>query len=487
LNKKVIIIGSGIAGIASAIRLTAKGYIVSVYEANSYAGGKLSEVRLNNYRFDAGPSLFTMPQFVDELFILLGEVPSQKFEYLKLNNGCNYFYPDGTAFEASSDIDKLSATLNHKLNENEATIANFFKKSALLYKITAPVFLENSLHKLSTYFCKNGIYGIANLWRLNLLSNMNSMNSKTFKNSKTVQFFNRFATYNGSNPYLAPATLNIIPHLEFGFGSFFPKKGMIDITNSLVSLAERHGVEFHYNQSVSEIIVEKNSVKGIKINSEIVNADIVICNMDVFPTYKKLLTHFKMPRKVKNVESSSSALIFYWGIKKIFPSLDLHNILFSENYETEFDSIFKYNTISSDPTVYINISNKYKLDDAPIGCENWFVMINVPSNTGQDWDSLIHTAREAIIAKISKILNCELSELIECEQILDPRTIEQKTSSYRGALYGSSSNKMMAAFFRHSNFSSSIKNLYFCGGSVHPGGGIPLCLLSAKITSDMIK
>ena len=210
--------------------------------------------------------------------------------------------------------------------------------------------------------------------------------------------------------------------------------------------------------------------------------------MDVWFTYHKLLSQYTQyqPKKVLEQERSSSALIFYWGIKKQFPELDLHNIFFSSDYRVEFEHIWQKKTIYDDPTVYVNISSKLKSDDAPPGCENWFVMINVPSNKGQDWDQLIADARANILKKLSRILKVDIAELIISEAILEPRSIESRTSSYQGSIYGTSSNSRYAAFLRHANRSSKIKNLYFCGGSVHPGGGIPLCLLSAKIVSEMV-
>ena len=165
----------------------------------------------------------------------------------------------------------------------------------------------------------------------------------------------------------------------------------------------------------------------------------------------------------------------------------MHNIFFSEDYKTEFDAIFNEKTVDKDPTVYINISSKEETTDAPEGHENWFTMINVPSNTGQDWERIIEEARDNIILKLSRILKEDISKLIAFESILDPRTIESNTQSYQGALYGASSNNKFAAFLRHPNFKRTINNLYFCGGSVHPGGGIPLCLLSGKIVSDLIE
>ncbi|MCR9084828.1 MAG: phytoene desaturase, partial [Cyclobacteriaceae bacterium] len=209
-------------------------------------------------------------------------------------------------------------------------------------------------------------------------------------------------------------------------------------------------------------------------------------NMDMVNAYKSILRKQKQPKKLLEQPKSSSALIFYWGVKKEFQELGLHNILFSEDYQTEFEHIFKKGSIYEDPTVYINITSTHKSDDAPEGCMNWFTMINVPNNQGQDWDSLIQEARKNIISKVNRVLKTDLESLIEVEEILEPRTIESKTSSANGALYGNSSNNRFAAFLRHANYSSDIKNLYFCGGSVHPGGGIPLSLLSAKIMMGFV-
>ena len=326
-----------------------------------------------------------------------------------------------------------------------------------------------------------------NLSQIDSRRTMHRANEGFFSNKKLAQFFDRYATYNGSDPYRAPATLNVIPHLEQHFGAYFPKKGMYDIVQCLVNLAEELGVKFHYNSPVDEIILKNKRAAGIVAVEKTVNADIVVSNMDIWFTYHKLLAkHAGLhPKVILSQERSSSALIFYWGIKKKFQQLDLHNIFFSEDYKAEFAHIWQKHAIYHDPTVYLNISSKYKSDDAPEGSENWFAMINVPSNNGQEWDKLIEEARKNILQKLSGILKEDISGLIECESILDPRSIESNTSSYRGAIYGTSSNNRFAAFLRHANLSSKIKNLYFCGGSVHPGGGIPLCLLSAKIVSEM--
>ncbi|SFB48695.1 1-hydroxycarotenoid 3,4-desaturase CrtD [Algoriphagus aquimarinus] len=487
IKRKVLIVGSGIAGMASAIRLVVKGYQVEVFEANSYPGGKLSEIQIGDYRFDAGPSLFTLPEQVDELFRLAGKDPKDYFEYDKLNVACKYFWEDGTRLNAYADLDLFAEEVQSKLGEPATTIRKALRQSAFIYDSLAPLFMNRSLHKLDTWTNPHALKSYLRMGKLGIFSTMDEANQKQFTHPKLVQLFNRYATYNGSNPFETPATLNIIPHLEFNIGAFFPKKGMHDITQSLFKLSEELGVTYHFGQKVDKVLVENGKAKGLRVKGQDHYADLVVNNMDMVNAYKTILKDQKQPKLLLNQPKSSSALIFYWGIKRDFPELDLHNIFFTDNYPLEFEHIFKKGTIYDDPTIYVNITSTHKSDDAPAGCMNWFTMINVPNNQGQDWDQMITEAKRNIIHKLNRILKTDVEPLIEAEEILDPRTIESKTSSAQGALYGNSSNNKFAAFLRHANYSSSIKSLYFCGGSVHPGGGIPLCLLSAKIMSEMIE
>jgi phytoene desaturase len=486
---KAIIIGAGIAGIASAVRFALKGYEVSVFEANSKPGGKLGEIKMSGFRFDAGPSLFTMPQYVDELFKLANKNPEDYFEYIKLKEVCRYFYENGLRLNASADLDKFSREIEEKTQSTAKEVDRYLKKSKTIYEVTHRVFLERSLHKLKSYLHWDTLKSIFRFAQIDAFRTQAKANQSFFKDERITQLFNRYATYNGSDPYQAPATLNVIPHFEYHYGAFLPKNGMYSIVTALVKLAEELGVKFYYNQKAEEILYSsehKPKVQGVKVNDKTYKADVVISNLDIWFTYKNLLKDIPQPKKLLNQERSSSALIFYWGMDGNYSDLGLHNIFFAEDYQKEFNAIWKDKTISNDPTVYINISAKHIRGDAPSDSENWFVMINVPANNNQNWDLLIKEARANIIKKISRVLNRNIEKDIICEQILDPRSIESKTGSYQGSLYGNSSNNQFSAFLRHANFSSKVKNLYFCGGSVHPGGGIPLALLSAKIIDSEI-
>ena len=481
-----IIIGAGIAGIATALRLRAAGMDVSVFEANDYPGGKLHAFSLEGYRFDAGPSLFTMPELVTELFGLFKEQSNDFFDYNRKESVCNYFWEDGIRFTVNGDRDVFVKDAEAKFGIEASTLLTYLKNSQKKYELTSPIFLEKSLHKISTYLSLDTLKALTQMSKMGIGSSLNTLNESMLKEPHLVQLFNRYATYNGSSPYKTPGIMSMIPHLELHLGTYFPKGGMHSITTSLYELAMRQGITFHFGQKVDKIVVTKRRAVGIQVKDKQHYADVIVSNMDIFSTYEKLLPDQSHPKRILSQERSSSAVIFYWGIRKQFPELDLHNIFFSQDYQKEFTNLFEHKTLCDDPTVYINITSKEEVGDAPSGCENWFVMVNAPGDYGQDWNKLVAQVRENIINKINRLLGIDIEPLIEVEDVLSPPLIEQRTSSYRGALYGTASNSKFTAFLRHPNFSSRIKQLYCSGGSVHPGGGIPLCLLSAKITSDLI-
>lgn len=485
---QAVVIGSGIGGIATAIRLAVSGYKVTVYESNNYPGGKLTAFEKDGYRFDAGPSLFTLPHLVEELFQIAGEQASDHFPYIKKDVACRYFWKDGTELTAWADSEKFADEVEDKLGESRTKVLDHLDNVKLLYERTKGLFLEKSLHKWDTYLSKDVIKALQVVHKLHLTESMHEVAAKKFESDKLVQLFDRYATYNGSNPYKAPGVLAMIPHLEHNIGTFLPKRGMHQITEELVALAKRKGVTFSFNSKVEKIQIEDGVATGVELeNGQEHPAELVVSNMDVVPTYRHLLEGQRAPEKTLMQERSSSALIFYWGVNRPFPQLDLHNILFSSNYRREFQEIFDFKVAPSDPTIYINITSKDVQDEAPEGGENWFVMVNVPSNQGQNWEDEIVRTRAKIIERINSQFGVDLESHIQVEELLTPELIESKTSSFGGALYGASSNSSMSAFFRHPNFSRQIDNLYFVGGSVHPGGGIPLCLLSARIVDQLVR
>jgi phytoene desaturase len=487
LPKKAVVIGSGIAGMAVATRLSLQGFEVEVFEASDHPGGKLDMMVQDGFKFDAGPSLFTQPENIEELFVEAGENMADFFAYSKVDVVCSYFFENGKKLQTHANRKLLLQAFEKELNEDPANINNYLDRAESLYKNIGHIFLDYPLHKKETWLNKHIFSALGSLRWSYLFSSLHRYNKSNFKTAEANQLFNRFATYNGSNPYKAPAMLSVIPHLEQNQGTYYPQGGMISITNALYKLALKKGVVFHFNQKVTEILHDSNRINGVIVAGKKINANVVVSNGDVYYTFKELLGIPSKVSSIQKMERSSSAIIFYWGIENNFPELGLHNILFSEKYQEEFEHLFDKKSIINDPTIYINITSKMESGMAPEGSENWFVMINAPTDTGQDWKELVAQTKANVIQKINRLLKTDLEPLIKTEITLDPRGISQKTNTYQGSLYGSSSNSKLAAFFRPSNEYAKIKGMYFCGGTVHPGGGIPLCLKSAKIASQLIR
>jgi len=478
---RAIIIGSGIAGLASAIRMARLGHSVELFEATDRIGGKITERRFVGFRFDAGPSLLTLPELVLEL---LDE--DLRFSIARLEVITNYFWEDGTHLKAWNDVDKLSQEVAEKLGVEPKKISSYLRKSAIVYELTAELFIFGSFHRLKNLLNLKSLKTLLNIGKLKAFQSLHQFNTEELGHPKLVQLFDRYATYNGSNPYQTPATLSVISHLEHNLGAYIPEDGMFQITEALIKQAERLGVIFHMNEPVLKVEHSNGKVSGATTYKGFYEADVVISDVDIHRFYSSLMPDARRLEKIEKEERSSSALIFYWGMNGTFPELDVHNIFFSDHYEEEFRHLFSLKTGYSDPTSYVYISSKYNKSDAPEGCENWFVMVNAPADVGQNWSELIPQMRQNILEKLERMLKKPLSGKIIAEEVLSPPEIWKLTGSVNGSLYGSSSNSRYASFNRHPNFRNDIRGLYFVGGSVHPGGGIPLCLSSAKIVEGLV-
>ncbi len=485
-GNKVSVIGAGLSGLAVAARLAAKGKQVHVFEKNAYFGGKATIREQGEFLFDAGPSLFTLPTYVDEVFEACGKDPRDYYHYKELKTLCHYFYEDGLRLKATANKEIFGKELEEKTHDKADSLFRFLAHAAEIHRLTEPVFLRKSLHIWKNYMSRDTLHGLLGFSKIDAFESMEAVIRRYFKDERVIQLFCRYATYNGSNPYKAPGTLNVIPHLEFGLGAYMPEGGIHAIPKALYALCMDMGVEFTFNSRVEGIETARKKVTGIRINGAHHAADDVVSNADIWPTYRTLMPTEKAPEKTLAQERSSSAFIFYWGMDKEFPELDVHNIFFSRDYKKEFASLFDDLVIAEDPTVYVHISSKICREHAPKGGENWFVMVNAPQHSGQNWEELKETLRTRILTKLERILNKNITPHIVNESVLSPADIESQTSSYRGSLYGTSSNNRFAAFLRHPNFSTEIKGLYFCGGSVHPGGGIPLVMASARIVGDLV-
>jgi len=473
--KKVAVIGSGIGGLSAALHLKAKGYSVVVIEKNDWVGGKIREFSAQGYRFDKGPSLFTSPYLVDAVFEIFGKNPRDYYSYFKLNEACRYFDSNGDALVAYGDLKEFCKEIELKIHPKFANFtANYLQDSYKNYNLSLPLFIKDN----KGLFSLEGLKMMLHYKRMGIFKSLNAYNVQKIKHPFLVKIFNRFATYNGSNPFKAPAVLNCIPALEHGEGSFFPVGGIYSIAKALHQLALEEGVEFILNHEVNELkpFAKQWAVDDLGV------FDAVVINGDFFSTQKILPANFR--KKLPSVtELSTSGVVFYWGINRSFPNLGVHNILFSDNYQNEFE-ILEKGKIAEDLTVYIHISSKAEQSDAPTGSENWFVMVNVPPQFLDD--AKIEEIKRRVVAKINSVLHVDIRDCIEYESVFQPKNIYEDTSGFSGALYGYHSNSLNSMLKRPKN-QSDIPGIFYSGGTVFPGGGIPLCMNSGKIVSEAIQ
>ncbi|MEZ5070806.1 MAG: FAD-dependent oxidoreductase [Bacteroidales bacterium] len=476
---KAIVIGSGVGGLAMAIRLAVKGYEVHVFEKNGTTGGKIGEIRRDGFRFDTGPSLLTLPSLLDELFLLAGRKRDDRLPLVRLDMLCRYFYEDGTEIDAWSEPRRFAAEVEQKPGRTPG-MSSVTWTSAGPSTSSRPIFSLSLPAQGTQLPPAQGGPGHPPLSPGRCLPEHAPAQHAPLPGSPRCPALRPLRHLQRVRPHRAPATLNLIAHLEHNLGAYLPATGMREAIRALEVLARELGVHFHLNSRVEEILTSGRRVRGIRVGGGVESCDRLVSDADIHHLYRDLLPGKPAPAFSMD-KLSSSALIFYWGVRGHHPRLEVHNILFSTDYKAEFRSIFNERTLFQDPTVYLYLSSRVVPGDAPGDGENWFAMINVPPDTGQDWTGLVNRAREHILDKIRRMLSIDLRDRIVCEDVQAPPDIEQATLSWKGALYGQNSNSPFAAFLRHPYRHRTLHNLHFVGGSVHPGGGIPLCLASAAI------
>lgn len=486
-KRRAAVVGAGLGGLASAVELARRGWAVTVFDKQPFTGGKARSEQMGGWRFDLGPSLLTLPQVFRQTFAEAGDDFDAHCTLVPLDPLCHYFWADGTRLKMPGRWESLGALLESRgLASREETEA-YRRHVRTLYDIAGPLFLENSLHEASTYLSPRGLWSIARLPWIDAFRSLDALNRASWRDPRMVQLFNRYATYNGSSPYRTPATMGIIPHVEYEWGGWGVAEGIVAIPRAFETLARRLGVEFRLGADVQALVSQGGRIRGLDAGRGFEAYDLVVSNADVLSTYR-LLKDEDAPlcRRFKQEEPSSSGWVFYWGLNRSFPELSLHNIFFSKDYKKEFAEIFDGTQAPADPTVYVNISSKISPADAPAGGENWFVLINTPPHRGQDWAAQAPRVRQAVLDRLEAALGPGIAEAIQVEGRWTPADIENLTGSTFGSLYGLSSNSLGAAFARHPNRSRRHQGLYLVGGSAHPGGGMPLAVLSARIAARLI-
>jgi phytoene desaturase len=479
-NSPIIIIGAGIGGLSAAIRLAAAGREVIIFEQDAEPGGKMSRLQAEGFTWDRGPSVITMRHVFEELF---NYADRQLEDYLSLEAVdplTRYFYPDGSVLDATRDLPSMLAQIQEIEPGDVEGYLNFLGYAARLHRITGPVFIYDQPPTWRSFLR----VPFQDWLRFDGLRSMDAAIQSYLKDPKLRQFFSRFATYVGASPYLAPATLNVIAHVELNQGVWYPRGGVYEIAQAFSRLATEVGVQIHYQSQVVRIVVKNGQVQGVELSTgEQMPARQVISNLDVTSTHRTLLEQVPDMRKV---DVSGSGFILLLGVARQHPELAHHNIFFSGNYEREFQQIFDKGVPADDPTIYVAITAKTDSQHAPQGCENWFVLVNAPPlGSNYDWSSQADAYRQLLLNRLS-VRGYDLAPALRYQAMITPEDLQRETGGWLGALYGASSNNRWAAFRRPHNRHKRLRGLYFVGGSTHPGGGVPMVALSGKVAAEMV-
>ena len=488
MKNDVIVIGAGIGGMNAAIQLASKGYRVSIFEKNQYVGGKMRRIVHEQCTFDAGPSLITMP------FILQNAIESlpgnrslnDYLELIPIDPICDYHWEDGTAYRCYADSDKRNEETARIFGEPAVDeMRDYLHHAGEVYKATKDVFLFNRFEGFKEFFKTKNLPLLPQLPSLKFTKIFHDFNASYFTNPKLIQLFDRFATYNGSSPYLAPATLMVIPFIEFEFGGWYPNGGIYSIAEAFHKICNELNIPIHLGEDVQEILVKNNQAYGIRLQSgETIHTDNIIANGDVYHTRKQLLQ--------KSNESipplSSSGFVILIAMKENPFLQNHHTILFSNDHQREFEQIFSKGMESDDMTIYISASSITDSSQSLDGLQNWFVLVNTPAREKDFvWsEEKKQSYAQSIIERMKKFYPAMDTYISGEPLLISPDDFSREFHALGGSLYGSSSNSMFSAFLRPKNRDKNISNLYYCGGSAHPGGGVPLVILSGEFAAQEV-
>ena len=493
MSKRIAIIGAGVGGMAAGIRLAAQGHQVQIFERNALVGGKLNLVEDGAWRFDTGPSLLTMPDVARDLFAAAGASLDDMLDLVPLDPICRYFYPDGIIFDASSDEQRMVAAISEFSERDADNFPRFLDYGRRVYEVTAQPFLYSPLELGSVSSALARRLGRPqDLGRVLAPVTLDMLVSRYFRDPHMRQIFDRYATYNGSSPFRTPAVYAIIPYVEYGFGAWYPRGGMYRLAEALAELLEKVDVEVHTNAPVRQIRCDATKgATGLElVDGTIITADAVIANVDVATAYRHLIPADFRPRatldRLNAMEPSLSGFVMLLGTDCRYDQLQHHNIFFAHDYREEFIDIFTRLVAPRDPTIYVCATSRTDATQAPPGGENLFILVNAPYLSDEfSWAAERETYRDLVIDKLEAMGLQGLREHIVFEQLITPDDLAARYGAQRGAIYGFSSNSLFAPFQRPQN-RSAIPGLYFTGGSVHPGGGLPLVMLSGKITAELV-
>ena len=486
---RVGIVGGGIGGLVAAIQLAGKGHHVDLFEQGERVGGKLNRTLLDGSVFETGPTLVTMPFVLDQVFASVGARRTDYITLKPVDPACQYRWSDGSRLDLPFAHEEVITAIEHFSPGQGQQARAYLEHARQVYELTKDIFIFSPFDGIRELFKPRNLPLLPSLPKLRPFHTLHQHNASYFSDPRLIQLFDRFATYNGSSPFRAPATLMVIPWVEIGFGAWYPEGGMHAIADGLERLAREVGVHIHLGSCVTRILVERGRVRGLHVDGHPLHLfDHIISNADVAITRRHLLG---MDTPLPN-DPSCSGLVLQLSTDQLDQGLAQHTILFADDYQREFDAVERGDHPDPNATVYISRSCATTPSLAADGKENWFVLVNAPpkgigshphEHSRSVWS---HHAEENAERVLRRMEAFGLRPHIHAMNIRTPDTMAREWSTDRGSLYGASSNTPWSAFLRPRQRSREVKNLWYVGGSAHPGGGIPLVTTSGMIAAQLL-
>ncbi len=482
-SRKAIVIGAGLGGLAAALRLAAAGWKVAVFERADSPGGKMNRWEAGGFRFDTGPSLITMPWIFEDLFRAAGTRMRDHIEIQSVDPIAQYIFDDGTRFSHTADLPEWLKTVRELENGDASGFLNFMALGARLFELSRKTFFQRSPYEPPD---ANVLKSLRHLPLRFAWGNYDRTVRRFFRSPHLRQMFNRYITYVGSSPYRAPATLSVIPYVEYAYGGWHIKGGLYRLVEVLTELCGAAGVELFTGSPVASILRRNGRVCGVRLESgETRDANAVVMNGDASRT--PALLGDTQARPVPEAKRSLSGLVFLFALRKPLPDQPHHTIHFSADYPDEFRQLFDERRFPDDPTVYVNLPSRTDRSMTPGEGEVMFVMANAPANDGDRWDdSAVAAARKRVMERLRKSGFADFEPDVLHSAVWTPRRLAERFDMPGGSIYGRVSHGWRGTFLRPPNRDRRVPGLYHVGGSTHPGGGTPTVLLSAAITCRLI-
>ncbi|MFO1500796.1 MAG: phytoene desaturase family protein [Verrucomicrobiota bacterium] len=486
MKKRVIVIGAGLGGLSAAISLRQEGYEVVVHEKNGQIGGKLNVLKQGGYTFDLGPSILTLPHVFERLFARSGRQMKDYIPMRTLRPHWRNFFEDGSVVDLHPEPDRMAEEAR-KVGEDPAAVRRFLDYSSRLYDLVNEGYFEQGLDNAADF---RRFYGLGKFSRFDLFRTMHGGVKRFLKTRQMQDIFDYFIKYVGSSAYHSPAFMNCLPTIQFRFDLWYVDGGLYGIALGLERLMNELGVAVKLRSEVAEVRQENRRVTGIVTkDGQFHPADIVVSNMEVIPAYKTLLREdAAFLRSLDRFEPACSGLVLELGLDCQYPHLAHHNFLFSRDQKEHFHTVFRKRQLPPDPTIYLVCASRSDPTVAPAGCDCLKVLPHIPFIDDQHpltrADYLAF--KERVVDKLERMGLRDLRRHVVFEHCWTPLDIREQYYSHQGSIYGVVSDRFKNLAFKAPKQSTRYPNLFFVGGSVNPGGGMPMVVLCGQNVAKKI-